>query len=82
MGVSEGMGFPKSRMRKSAGPSAPVRLSALTGTVVTQGVSEGMGFPKSKIWVSAGNSTPVRPLVPERPVSPGKKTICFVLVSC
>ena len=68
MGVSEGMGFPKSRMRVSAGPSAPVRLSALTGTVVTQGVSEGMGFSKSRIWVSAGPSAPVRPSALARPV--------------
>ena len=51
-GVSEGVGFPKSRIRVSAGNSAPVRPSALARPVVTQGVSEGMGFPKSRIQVS------------------------------
>ena len=59
-GASEGMGFPKSRIRVSAGNSDPVRPLVRARPVVTQGVSEGMGFPKSRIRVSAGPSAPVR----------------------
>ena len=68
MGVSEGMGFPKSRIRKFGGELSPNEAPSLDWALHTQGVSEGIGFPKSRIRVSAGPSAPVRLSDLARPV--------------
>ena len=45
MGVSEGMGFPKSRIWKFGGELSPNEAPSLDWALHTQGVSEGIGFP-------------------------------------
>ena len=59
------MGFPKSRMRVSAGPSAPVRLSALTRPVVTQEGIGGYGIPEIEDAGIGGTLSPSEALSPD-----------------
>ena len=55
MGVSEGMGFPKSRIRKFGGELSPNEAPSLDWALHTRGgVSGGMGFPIYRILMSAG----------------------------
>ena len=58
MGVSEGMGFPKFRIRKFGGKLSPNEAPSLDWALHTQGVSEGIGFPIYRILISAGKLSP------------------------
>ena len=58
MGVSEGVGFPKHRIRKFGGELSPNEAPSLDWALHTQGVSEGMGFPICRILTSAVKLSP------------------------